>query len=367
MKRYLLIVFLFINNIVCNVCDDYITIFVHGTVGIEVNLTPKIFFKLLRDTIHTTPHPKKIAEVREKLVTRGLHCVSPLGITKIEYPKCLKATDIFALLYDEVDRKVNGACNNHYYTFGWTGLLSYSERKRESQNLYNKIIELLKEHQDNTGKVPKIRLIGYSHGGDVSLGLSKVFNSYNIKIDELIVIGMPVSCNTKNYIKSPMFKRIYNVYSQGDYTQYLDLFSPGSLISGKAFPSLAPNITEIEIQVKAKRLNSGCCQVLPSAFRGTRNQSPGHVELWSFGWVRKYYRKNFVFYPLPFAVFLPYVINIGKNYPCEKITLDIRPDQELTFVKADSCYKTSFFSRDFVSTLKNITREKASDCFNLKF
>ena len=75
---------------------------------------------------------------------------------------------------------------------------------------------------------PKVRVIGYSHGGNVCLYTAKVAQKAQengLSIDELILIGMPVQSETDHLINDPMFKKIFHIYSRGDRIQKLDFFS----------------------------------------------------------------------------------------------------------------------------------------------
>lgn len=339
-------------------CDDWITIFVHGSIGVEIGLNPLTIFKALVDKIQNTEHAKTISSIRKKLISKGYQCISDLDLQKIDLTNNKSLTiNIFTKLYKEVSNKINPEKINNieeYYTFGWSGLLSNKERCRESKNLYNSLIQAIKDFYKRYKKYPKIRLIGYSHGGDTCLHLSCLQNFYNIKIDEMILVGMPVTYNTNNYIKSPVFKRIYHIYSQGDLVQKLDFFAPRTFISHRRLKKNFPkNITEVGLKIKAKLLRNIGCKTLPKPLRRIITQSPGHIELWSFGWVKKYYRKSFVFYPLPVALFIPYIIEIAKNYIGESILLDIRPDQEKTILVAKkSCTEKKFFSERFINYLK---------------
>lgn len=338
--------------------DNWITIFVHGSIGVEIGLNPLTIFKALVDKIQNTEHARTIARIRKKLISKGYQCISELDLQKInlDNQKSL-SINIFTKLYKEVSNKICPKKSDNideYYTFGWSGLLSNKERCRESKNLYNSLIQAVKDFYNRYKKYPKIRLIGYSHGGDTCLHLSCLQNFYNIKIDEMILVGMPVTYNTNTYIKSPIFKRIYHIYSQGDLVQKLDFFAPRTFISHRRLKKKFPrNITEVGLKIKAKLLRNTGCKTLPKPLRGTVIQSPGHIELWSFGWVKKYYRKSFVFYPLPMALFIPYIIEAAKNHIGESILLDIRPDQEKSFLITDkSCLELNFFPKNFVDYLK---------------
>lgn len=162
----------------------------------------------------------------------------------------------------------------HYYTFGWTGLLSQTSRRFEAIRLYNALVEE-KRRLSSLGFYPKIRLITHSHGGNLALNLAGIqavlqlesfdlppppstVNDYKgaiahifqlikelssqddalkregqkqldyvptdkfLEIEELILYGCPIQPETIGFCCSPLFKKIYNFYSGEDVIQRVD-------------------------------------------------------------------------------------------------------------------------------------------------
>ncbi len=104
---------------------------------------------------------------------------------------------------------------NYFYMFGWSGRLCFKYRKKAAMELY----EYLKNING------PITLIGHSHGGNVALLLEEVAKEkcdYNFKIDRLILLATPVQKATESYITSSIFKKVYALYSSGDFIQVLD-------------------------------------------------------------------------------------------------------------------------------------------------
>jgi hypothetical protein len=126
---------------------------------------------------------------------------------------------------------------DHSYIFGWSGKLSFKERKKEAGILYNDLYMLIKSYKEKYDKQPYIRIITHSHGGNVALNLA---NEYikdphpSMAIDELILLACPVQKETAAYAASPLFKKIYSLYSHGDIIQILD--PQGLHNKGKRFP-----------------------------------------------------------------------------------------------------------------------------------
>ncbi len=112
---------------------------------------------------------------------------------------------------------------DHYYTFGWSGKLSFTERKKAAQELYQSIVSLNKSYQETHGQPPHIRVITHSHGGNVALSMAKVKQSDEpFIIDELVLLACPVQEKTKHLIAHDCFNRVYSLYSSGDIIQIID-------------------------------------------------------------------------------------------------------------------------------------------------
>jgi hypothetical protein len=67
--------------------------------------------------------------------------------------------------------------------------------------------------------------------------------------------------------------------------------------------------------------------------RRTHNQSPGHTELWFFGWAESGYRKNLHMYPLPGAVFIPYLMSVAQKEQSCNFQVDLWPEKEEAIVR----------------------------------
>jgi hypothetical protein len=193
------------------------------------------------------------------------------------------------------------------------------------------------------GIIPKIRVMGYSHGGYIALNLGAVFNNLNPAnptwfVDELILLGVPVISDTDFLVNSNLFKKIYHFYSPGDRVQVVDCLATNRFFSHRIFSSrygffLPKKLTQI--QFRCKRIarttfaKNGCkhhTKHYPPKM--LRNADPGHTELWSFGWSSGY-RSYLPLYPFPAGVYLSYIINaLQQQGPFENhIIIDIHPFQ----------------------------------------
>lgn len=321
----------------CN--SHWFTIFVHGTFGLRHNVSLNTIGQLWRDQIDNTPYKAKVETARQDSYFYLLQPIQERGLKKI----CLdgsayRGPEIFACAYDAIARENLTSEQAHYFTFGWSGLLSAKQRLLESHDLYCQLKQEREKFKTKTGYYPKIRLIGYSHGGNLCLNLGNVRKEHpedSFLIDNLILLGTPVQDTTRHLIHEPIFDKIYHLYSVGDMLQRIDIFSPRNLFSHKKFKGndecpLPRKLTQIRIYISEKSQKTEC------QTRRRRSKAPGHIELWFFGWTPALYRKSFPFYPLPFAVFIPYILAIvNKHMPAEQtISLQIKPDCNALYLKS---------------------------------
>ena len=96
--------------------------------------------------------------------------------------------------------------------------------------------------------------------------------------------------------------------------------------------------------------------------RNFRNVSPGHIELWFFGWTPLNYRSTFPLYPLPIVAFMPFIANSIKpfesNFKADTpitITLDPRRNSMVinNNLKCPQVYKLPFIGVENFLELKN--------------
>lgn len=320
--------------------DKWITILIHGTVGLKANICFENIIRLLKDDIDCSQYEKNVASIRENPFLFTMQAMQRLGLKPV-VPNCSSPCGpyAFATIYNQIyDHFYNCKSNNCYYTFGWSGLLSYNRRYTEGRILYNQLKQEIIRLRNKNQK-PKIRIIAYSHAANLALNLAALrmveFSQDNFCIDELILLGMPVQRATSGLIYHPMFKKIYHIYSKGDNVQRLDFFSPCNIISHRTFRArcLPDKLTQIQLKVTAP-LTRIPGKVIPQGMRGIIDQSPGHTELWFFGWVPSNYRKNSILYPLPAAMLIPFITNTVEKYrwPSKHMIVDIHPEKELAFI-----------------------------------
>ena len=94
-----------------------------------------------------------------------------------------------------------------YYTYGWSGLLSKKAREAESEQFLTELEKLCADLRARN-ITPKIRLIGFSHGGNLCMQLAhaqqRLQKDSGITIDELILIGTPILSETESALNDPL-------------------------------------------------------------------------------------------------------------------------------------------------------------------
>lgn len=271
--------------------EPWMTVFVNGSFGSLLGFLN--FSDVLQDNISGTLYRKTLKKMRDDsfffrdqpILKRGLIHIEPTfdleqtgGKKYAVYP--------LAKAYQEILNAIApGKEKNYFYTFGWSGLVSQKSRRFESIRLYNALSEELEKFKQR-GITPKIRLIGYSHGGNLCLNLDAVrkglaFVAYDnqknfsdnqdeneslqkmvmllknhttketaknmidqkiydyvptkndLVIDQLILLGTPIQPETERFSYSDTFKKVYNFYSDGDMVQKIDWVTSKKPVSGQ--------------------------------------------------------------------------------------------------------------------------------------
>lgn len=308
--------------ILCKNEEKWITIFVHGSIGIEKHLNYENCRSLFQDNILYSDYHLATERRRFEPSLFENQAIQTKGLAPIIPTSSYNGSIIFAQLFEKISRITEPTRKNSYYTFGWTGLVSVSMRYRESYLFYNELRdELIKLEKQNHIR-PKIRIIGYSHGGNIALNLSKIrresFPDDHWHVDELILLGAPLQkINAFEANQNDFFKKIYNIYSRADFVQCLDLFSPYDFFSNRSFSQL--NRTEeqchiYDIELRMHQLHNELLQDTPFAqnvqLHNLKKRSPGHAELWFFNWNTTHYRSDFCLNPLPISIFIPSIISM---------------------------------------------------------
>jgi len=374
MLSYLFIVVITFNQPLCSQSkgstrEAWLTVFVHGIIGVDAKTCFANAFQFLTDQLKHTLYAKSVEYMRsDEFFTRN-QAMQSIGLHPIKMDNFEKgyASGAVARTYDHVLSLCPCKQDTYYYTYGWSGLLSFKARYEDAQNFYKALIEL-RSHMKKQDIEPKIRLIGYSHGANVCLNLVQVakeetFASIPLEIDELILLGAPIQRETEKLIDSPLFKKIYSFYSRSDCVQKKDLFSSQQFFSKRVFCNrhefeLPATLTQIEIKIlteyKPRKKKAQTTQqdmireqkatdlTKNSIIKGhswwLKNMSPGHTELWFMEWTPQNYRRTFPLYPVPIVTITPYLIQLiettsPKQTTSRHLVVDIRPDHNYMVIR----------------------------------
>ena len=378
--------------------ETWVTVFVHGIMSIKPHLNMGNFMRLMKDDVENTVYSKTVENMRNDSYFYLNQAMQGFGLKKIDTNNIQKnnATNAIARIYDEIDH-LNGGIpkDNHYYTFGWSGLMSPTIRYRDAEKLFVTLVHEL-EHFWRQGITPKVRLIGYSHGANLCLNIAAVrqdtFPLSKLTINELILIGLPVQTETDFLVSDQLFEKIYHVYSAADRIQPIDFFSFNRIFSRRHFKNryqfkVPDNLMQIQFklvrEVDSKKYNNEKRHQLtmdfdnPGIISGTsrllRDASPGHIEFWFFGWSPQNYRDNFTLNPLPAFIVLPYVLHHIQQVEDQLINphpviVDIRPEHEIMLIKQRKRNKFTkivpFISKQELARLSDIAYQTQPDNFD---
>lgn len=351
--------------------EEWMTVFVHGIMSVRPHISLGNIIRLMLDQVQNTSYARTVGNIRKDPFFCKNQAMQGYGLQKIKTECRAKgyAPGALSLIFEEMTQEAypDKKIKNIFYTFGWSGIISPKTRKKAGLQLYHELEQEIKRVQ-SLGYSPKIRIIGYSHGGNVALNLgttySKNHNNHSYHIDELVLVGTPIQGENDHLIESNLFKLIYNIYSQADRIQALDFFSFKRFFSQKIFKSrpgfkLPKKLTQIQIKVTEKvRSSFGKKQadtnatskytdtdiLISGKARFLRDVSPGHSELWFFGWTPQYYRQNFPLYPLPTITMIPHIIRHIEQFkdnisPEKTIVADLRPHYAHMIIHKENDYR----------------------------
>lgn len=361
--------------------EVWLNVFVHGIISIKPHITVTNFIRFLTDNVCESIYGQTVDVIRDDPFFYQNQTIQARGLQLIDLQKHQKGAvaSLTGILFEDINQ-INAVTpvKNYYYTYGWSGLLSRSARYNDAKEF---IFVLEKEVAQwrAQGIEPKIRLIGYSHGGTIILKMAMAKQNENLNpnftIDEALLFGTPIQFDTDYLVADPIFKKVYNIFSRSDRVQKLDFFSCGEFFSDQVFKAhcgfevLPDKLVQIEIRMIRKK--GEACKPFsiqdeqePLIYTGKkcssktfRNVSPGHSELWFYGWTPHHYRKTFLMYPLPTVVFAPYILNtirpLEKNFkPETPITLTIDPRRDSMIINTNIRCASQIYQLPFIGVKK---------------
>jgi len=212
----------------CNLM--WVTIYVHGTTS-AVGL--KLIGKFCKDVAWGAP---------------GIHHLDEMPSN--------------ALLRSDVDCLQKGApdrfCADHFYTFGWSGKLSCKARELAGTELWGGLKALLAQYKTKYGFYPKLRIMTFSHGGNVALNMVKLlpfFVGEHVHL-ELLIVACPVQKITENLIEHDEIDQIYTIASNRDLLQVVDFYQYENkrYFPDRFFHTSKPNCYQIKVSINDRGL-----------------------------------------------------------------------------------------------------------------
>jgi hypothetical protein len=230
------------NNLQKNKKERNIVIFVHGTHAIcgffnglfRLNNIHKWFFNIKKARTGSCSECKNSIKVRWNINLEKQKTIigKTPGLISIddENNNSISKAGSLILQYFKHFFEMGSSNLTSYYVYNWNGALCSTHRTNAANNLGYALKVLINECKEQN-EIPKIYLIGYSHGGNVCLNLANIIDKINLKcvVDYLILIGTPIYENSElNLIKKInnndfLFKNVINIFSVGDKLQTLDI------------------------------------------------------------------------------------------------------------------------------------------------
>ncbi|MFH1644379.1 MAG: hypothetical protein ABIA74_04355 [bacterium] len=276
--------------------EYWMNIFVHGSFGSLLGFLS--LTDVIKDNVEGTQYKKLTKGMRKNphfyqnqpMLEKGLVQIEPTFDLNQTKGNKLLAYPIIKSYQTISDQTMPKHQVNHFYTYGWSGLLSLQRRQKESVRFFNELNEKIKEYQAK-GINPKIRILAHSHGGNLVLNvaaINKILNmnpeqisneqklsedenenetlvkifahlqklakskqevkstkgqkiwdyypaQYPLIIDELVFYGTPIQPETEPFYFDKTFKKTYFFYSKEDHVQKADWVSSKRLYSDQRF------------------------------------------------------------------------------------------------------------------------------------
>lgn len=253
---------------ILQVCDVHV--FIHGSYGTPFSFLS--YSNIKKDVVKDTTYLAIQRAMRDTEWVRYNRFMDGEGMREVtpgsDLPKNHTARYVigaFSAIHREI--KQEEIREQRHFLFGWNGLLSQRERRRESIRLYNELLFLVEQIKAE-GKKPILHLYGHSHGCNVMLNLALVdaccfegavlpieadrnviacmqkllaggavsdlkdmlkqkftpetalwYKKPTVRLDpiaELVLFGVPVQVETACLAAGLLFERVLQVYSEND-------------------------------------------------------------------------------------------------------------------------------------------------------
>ncbi|MBN2267439.1 MAG: hypothetical protein JW725_03810 [Candidatus Babeliaceae bacterium] len=338
-------------------------VIVHGTIGVEKSMNLGNIVDLFRWNIDNSAYKKRQSHVRQNPRTYDTQATQGLGMQPVIITnKPTTSAELFVNIYQESmalyrpNEKLVGC-----YTYGWSALLNIRERCLTAYRFWDELKPLVQQYKSRYPNL-KIKFLTFSLASDITLRMAQMFEQDNkpFYIDELIMWGSPIKCETICFSTSPFFKRIYHFYSRCDHIVRLDIFRTASkrTMDDSNRCKIPKKLTQVEVKISVRGEDDPCCC---KACKRRFYRSPIHSELWNFGTPYNcfWYRRGAPLFPLPTAILTEGFINAMEksNTKSNHIVFEIRPDQDIARIRPryKHCYfeEIPFVSPDQLTTWKD--------------
>lgn len=191
---------------------EIITVFIHGTMHESIRNHTCLYKSDLLLGLGLVgidiEHWRLKEENDESDTYAAFHIINAFDLCAREIPQCMSH-------------------KRHYYTFGWSGALNKSVRKKASEQLYwalhSEYVRLSKIHPH-----VEIELYGHSHGNQLIFHLAQtrdVHQHHTWLVNKAVLSAAPLHYEMARYAFHPLFESVINIYSQGDMIQTMDFIS----------------------------------------------------------------------------------------------------------------------------------------------
>jgi hypothetical protein len=255
----------------------HVHVFVHGTYAPVFTLLS--YPSVRNDDLKGTSYLGLQRLIRDSQFARYHRFSSGAGLSEVSPHTNVADNDPARYVvgaFSAVQREMVPNSRNRYFMFGWSGLLSQKERRREAIRLYNELVSLV-ESMTAAGVTPVLNIYGHSHGSNVILNLGLVHgctfapellpaqtevdviedmnkllaggavddladfiqqDAFELskhlyekptqplgKIKQIALFGLPVQPETAPLVLSSLFESVLQIYSDNDSVPYTDLIS----------------------------------------------------------------------------------------------------------------------------------------------
>jgi len=148
---------------------------------------------------------------------------------------------------------------DQFYIFGWKSEhVNDHTRNKAAKDLVEQLYKVIFDYYTEHDVIPKVRLIGYSHGGNVILNMANHLPQFSDVEMEVWLFGTPIQQINHNHIYSYCFSKIYSIYSNKDWVQTIDpqgiKNKHANFWSGRTFEENAPCI-QVQLAVNGQGIS----------------------------------------------------------------------------------------------------------------